>query len=186
MRLLCGVMLIKNIGYTSCYATTSIFHKGLYKTMPDNSSKTLLTFNGHQYYFDIITTQAGAGPKIAVKLDELDLETEITISPEPDEAELRNVVFFKYNGKFVVLAGRAKVSEKLAKGEQVVRGSLISTPVLKRSRLPTEAELAAAAEAELAQRTAMRQAFDRPYQRQDSNQRPRSNWNRPYSNSYQR
>ena len=134
--------------------------------MSTTTSKAVLNFNNNQYDLASAINQAASGPNITINSDELDLVSKeaqaiqvIQPSNGPD-IKSNTVVLYKYNGKYLVLVGRDYI-ETLLPLSKTIKGHLISTPALKRTRIPTAAELARseAAEEEQAQASRFR-GFD--------------------------
>jgi hypothetical protein len=102
-------------------------------------NKTKLIFNGHEYQLLTLLKTAAAGPKVEVALADIDLEPKGDLSPElhPGNVEIHeeNVVLFKHNNKYIVLAGRGRVQRAHTNKLTVVKGNLLSTPALKKSRI---------------------------------------------------
>lgn len=106
----------------------------------------ILTFNGHDYHVNRVTARAADGPRVEFKIDDLDL-----IGAHPVQVRLFGLapdssknfvyegvpVFYKFEGKYVVLLGSEVVRQKIEAGQQVIAGRLISGPSLKRARVET-------------------------------------------------
>lgn len=100
--------------------------------------QALLTFHGHDYHVAKVITRAGDAPRVEFKLDELDLIGAHPVRLSKDMAPYRGTpLFYKFEGKYVVLLGSEVVREKIEAGQQTIAGRLISGPSLKRARVET-------------------------------------------------
>jgi hypothetical protein len=124
--------------------------------MEKNRDGHKLLFKGEEYRLGQLHAQVKTAPPIEVKLDDLNLvgltklaadqqdpaHAELTVAkhePVLPEYVEQFVVFYKQEGKFTVLLGHIKVRQALEAGNTVIKGKLISGPVLKKCRIEKEA-----------------------------------------------
>lgn len=104
-----------------------------------NTKTAVLTLNGHEHDLAKLLDLAAQGPLITVDLKDVDLdptpETAVTLSHEPNGWQTDDPIFFKYQNKFIPLRGAAGIRQLNSKGLASVKGRLLSTPALKKSRL---------------------------------------------------
>lgn len=105
----------------------------------------VLGFNGQQYKLAEVLRLAGLGPHITIQESDLNKEALAVVHTGNLDGRADShpvAVFYKHEGKYLVLAGHANYRKQLAdpkyKGE--LKGRLISSPVLKKARLDNQAE----------------------------------------------
>lgn len=118
-----------------------------------------LLFKGEEFRLGQLLAQVRTAPPIEVKLDELNLVGLNKLATDDEEAKRliakhvpvlpeyveQFVLFYKQEGKFTVLLGHIKVRQALEAGNIVLRGKLISGPVLKKCRIEKPEPVAIAA-----------------------------------------
>lgn len=136
-------------------------------------SKTVLSFNGHEYHLAQLLKTAATGPKIEVKFDEIDLGPKDQLSPELKPLDMaiheESVVFVKHDNKYICLAGRNRIHRAKDKGDTVVKGNLLSTPALKKSRIVKDAPPAATQPTAMASAWPASNTYDRGQPRKPYN-----------------
>ena len=91
-----------------------------------------MKLNNAQYDLNAVIAVAATGPTVEIDAAELDMENYPTLS-RPVQTKLP--VFFKYNGKFIVLLGQELVVAALMANKAKIKGKLVSTPMLKKARI---------------------------------------------------
>ncbi|MNU19614.1 hypothetical protein D3C71_78450 [compost metagenome] len=115
--------------------------------------KTLLLLNSVPHRLDAVLRSIHGAPTIEIDLATVNVSEGPKVNPEhvvvlrdavlakaPDYSALHKgqVVVFKQHGGFTVLLGKDKVAEYRAQGLTKIKGKLLSTPVLKKCRVPEE------------------------------------------------
>lgn len=105
--------------------------------------KVIMLFNSHRYSLERVLAGANNGPLIEVPFEQLNLEMPIKYFEDDAMTAAADslidhggVIFYKYEGRFVLLAGSATVKTN---GPATLAGRLISGPALKRARIEDEA-----------------------------------------------
>jgi hypothetical protein len=107
--------------------------------------KPVMMFGGVAHYLDQVLAAAKAGPLIEMNIDDANLKTIQQTPPNelvefiPPQPELNNgeVIVFKQNSLYTIFTGKDKVWERLhGNGSQIMKVRLISTPALKKTRVP--------------------------------------------------
>lgn len=110
--------------------------------MAKTFEKPVLLFNAHAHYLDALLAQTRTAPSIGVEREKVDLDISnlfyIGIQPASATPSNSEVVFVKYDGRFVVLLGQDKVRAALEQSQATIRGRLLSSPALKKARVPEE------------------------------------------------
>lgn len=105
--------------------------------------KGTLLFNEQKYHLNEVLRLAGLGPQITVKRDEMAPAFPVQLTGGEDVPEKGLPIFYKHEGKFIVLAGLHRYLEQAAdpkfKGEY--KGRLMSTPMLKKARADLQFEV---------------------------------------------
>jgi len=101
---------------------------------------TVMTFHGEQYSFLQLMVAAAAGPTISIAVQDLDPDLlndldPVSIQPRDPEINDHQIVFFKYDGKFVIVSGWNEVSKILKNKEQLISGRMISKHAFKNTRI---------------------------------------------------
>lgn len=151
----------------------------------DDLSKNLILLNGVPHSLVRVLANAKMAPVISINIDDLHAlphcggPAESSVEFRPAQAAPgveQELVFFKQNGGYTLLLGRAKfeesgrtkVSEEQArdklKGPQMLRGRLLSTMALKKCRLENEEPAPAQAFVQDFQRDNRTAFEDRSYQ----------------------
>jgi hypothetical protein len=110
----------------------------------DDKLKTLLILNGVPHFLDAVLRSVGASPTVEVDPSTINLsegpnvnpEHVVVLRPAVTDYDDKQIVFFKQHGGFTVLLGKDKVAHYKAAGAKIIKGKLLSTPVLKKSRVP--------------------------------------------------
>lgn len=92
-----------------------------------------MKLSGSKYDAQAVARLSATGPNVTLGLNEID--TVFVPDFEEQAPETKFPVFFKLEGKYVVLLGHAGLIHQLESGKTEIRGKLISTPVLKKCRL---------------------------------------------------
>jgi hypothetical protein len=96
-----------------------------------------LTVNGVKHRLALVLQNASKGPNIGIAISEMsDLMTQhrsIQMTPPDASVDDGQVIFFKYQGKYLVLTGRNKIKHG-APDMEIVKGRLLSTVGLKNAR----------------------------------------------------
>lgn len=110
-----------------------------------NNKTAVLTLHGHDHDLAKLLDLAAQGPLITVDISDVDLEPSpenaVKLSKEPEGWATNNPIFFKYQGKFIPLRGWAGIAQLKGNGLASVKGHLLSTPALKKSRLVDESAI---------------------------------------------
>jgi hypothetical protein len=102
---------------------------------------TSLMFKGIEHNLQSVLTTAASGPMITVKLNEItpldsDIpDNKVLIDPNNDAIHEANLVFFKHQGSYLVLAGRNLILRAKDKKQTEISGRLLSSPALKKTRI---------------------------------------------------
>lgn len=104
-------------------------------------SKALLIFNGVKHHVHLVQSVGGSGPNVGIAAVDIDMKTQATFEPHDDATITGDgpILFYKWEGKYVVLLGRSRVENALADKQATIKGRLISTPGLKKARIVTAA-----------------------------------------------
>lgn len=111
----------------------------------------ILVFNDIEYRFDILVQKGRTCPLIEVEEKQLAsfnfekeaFDTESFVSfKNADVIKNQPILFYKYNGKIVVLAGEATLHSVKALGtyDGKIKGHLVSSIVLKSTKIPDAME----------------------------------------------
>lgn len=103
-------------------------------------NSTVLLFNQHTHRLHLMLMMAGGSPRIEVPVDQIDLEfkaapTGIEIKPGNADVHDLPVMFYRFNNVHLVLTGRNHVIRAKAEGQTTVKGKLLSSMSLKKSRV---------------------------------------------------
>jgi hypothetical protein len=110
----------------------------------ENTSSAILHFKDSKYRLSAILGLVKQAPPIEVKPEDINPITVFTeanaiykVSVEPDmpETKIGEIVFYKQEGKFTVLLGQQSAIRAIQDGKGLIRGRLISGPVLKKTRI---------------------------------------------------
>lgn len=106
--------------------------------MEDQQRAQLIVANS-THYLDLVLTMANQSPKAEIKAEEIYKPTDADFAaihlPDQEEAPAREIAFFKWNGKYIVLLGREKARKALDANQAVLKGRIVSKPALKRCRV---------------------------------------------------
>lgn len=102
--------------------------------------QALLILNGVPHHLSKVLQNARIAPTVEIKIEDINAlphcggpaESLVRHQPETVAGTEREIVFFKQNGGYTILTGRKKF-EQQAQG--VVKGKLLSTPMLKKCRV---------------------------------------------------
>ena len=150
-------------------------------------SKTLLVFNGVKHYLHLVQSIGSTGPSAGIDVADIDLKTE-PVFENPSNyvgGETDPVLFYKWEGKFIVLSGRSRVRTAIADKQTKIKGRIISSPGLKKARVPapnTEPATPAAAPAP----TYDKQFANRPYFSEERTSRYAGNNAARYPSAYRK
>lgn len=110
----------------------------------DDTRKTLLILNGVPHHLDQILRALAAAPTVEVDPATINPaegpntnpEHVVSLSPATLDYDDKQVVFFRQHGGFTVLLGKGKVKHYREGGAKIIKGKLLSTPVMKKTRVP--------------------------------------------------
>lgn len=91
-----------------------------------------MKLNNAQYDLPTVVTVAATGPTVEIDAAELDMKNFPILSRQ---VSVKLPVFFKYNGKFIVLLGQELAVAALMANKAKIKGKLVSTPMLKKARI---------------------------------------------------
>lgn len=104
-----------------------------------NTYKGLFKFRGHEYNLEQLMSLYAQLPEVDVKVIEMNLssrpEYEVEYSADVAQQMGDIVIFYKLEGKYIPLFGEDTFLDMVAAGSSVIKGRLISTPALKKSRI---------------------------------------------------
>lgn len=105
----------------------------------EDISKVILTFKDQQYPLTKVRAKGLSGPPVTVKAGDINFSAEalglVELSADVAEFHGGSIIFYKYEGKYIVFGGRDQVSRDLAKGKIDITGHLLSGPALKGTRI---------------------------------------------------
>jgi hypothetical protein len=115
-----------------------------------------LLFKGEEFHLAKLLGLSRTAPAIEVKLEDLNLLGIIKVANEAeelpyvarhvpvlDEYQTCDLVFYKQEGKMTVLFGHEKARQAYNRGDKILKGRFISSPVLKRTRIEKPIDVAA-------------------------------------------
>jgi len=91
-----------------------------------------MKLNNVEYNQDAVVAVAASGPTVEIDASDLDMENFPILSKS---VEVKLPVFYKYNGKFIVLLGQELVVNALMAKKTKVKGKLVSSPMLKKAKV---------------------------------------------------
>jgi len=119
----------------------------------EDHTKTLLLLNSVPHFLDAVLRSIHAAPTIEIDLATVNVSEGPKVNPEHvvvlrhavstkvfDYSALHQgqVVVFKQHGGFTVLLGKDVIAKSREAGVTKIKGKLLSTPVLKKCRVPQE------------------------------------------------
>lgn len=129
--------------------------------MPFNPHQCHMKFNNVEYDAQSVANVGGTGPSVELTLTDINL----TVQPALKQPMLvKQPLFFKFEGKYVVLLGHEHVQQAIVDKKTKIKGKLISTPMLKKARVEHNQPQVKHYEDEFANRPRFAQASDRPRQ----------------------
>jgi hypothetical protein len=103
-----------------------------------DTPRATISVAGILHYLDLLQQIGSQAAKVSIKLEEIvpldDPNLQAPIVPAQPEAQHREILFYKREGKYMVLLGRETLKRLMDSGTFNINGRLISGPMLKRTR----------------------------------------------------
>lgn len=106
----------------------------------NEAGKSFLKFNGHVHHLNQVVAKARTAPTITVAKGDIHLDEGLPVGYSnytSDETEL--IIFYKHDGRYLVLLGRELVRKAMSNGHLEFIGRLMSSPMLKTTRVADQA-----------------------------------------------
>lgn len=103
-----------------------------------DTPRATISVAGILHYLDLVQQIGSQAANVSIKLEDIhpvtDPDFQCPMVPAQPEAEHREILFYKREGKYLILLGRETLKRLTDSGTFNIKGRLISGPMLKRTR----------------------------------------------------
>jgi hypothetical protein len=105
----------------------------------EDTTEVTLTFKGLKHSLTKLLGKAGSCPVMAAEVRDINVSEEalalVSQSADVPGPQRGSILFYKHEGKFIVLRGIEQVQRAIAAGRDQITGHLVSGPTLKAARI---------------------------------------------------